>query len=118
MTVRELERIATVKASAAESLRELGVQLAAARNQSPGGGMQALFARVGADAALVDEWQQVLDVAARCQERNHENAVLLRARHAQVRAALFQLRGPSDPAIYGRRGEAGAGLPSRHFGAV
>lgn len=114
----QLERVSVTKASAAEMLRRLGVELTRLRERSPAKTMAELCARFPDRPNLARDWSELMSLAAQCQRRNQENAALLDARQQQVRTSLRVLRGDPVPGTYARGGAQAMGLAPRTLGSA
>lgn len=73
-----------------------------------------------ADAAdpIRERWQQLLELAARCQKANLGNGALLDERQSQLRRSLRSLPASAGNPLYGRSGGAGFTPGSRHLASA
>ena len=101
--VDSLARVCAAKAEAAASLQALSTALHKLCGCSDAAGIEARLRQQPASLTL---WQQLLQLAARCQQANLENGALLLERQVRVRSML-QLMQQGERPVYRRSGTAG-----------
>ena len=112
-----LEQIAGSKQTLVATLDGLETErrtlAAAAGCDVDGPGMEKLLRLCGADAALADAWQALLDTAARCEKSNRRNGAISLMRREQMRSAIAVLSGSTENVlVYGPAGrETGSTEP-------
>lgn len=83
------------------------------------GMLQWLRVQAGGDAATLSAtWQRLLDTAARAQELNRENGVLIETRLQHNQQLLSALASGAQPSLYGPDGQTRMGGPGRDLGKV
>lgn len=111
-----LEQVTATKSAAADALRRLGEPLL--RLRAAQGPLAAHFARLPEGPQLLADWQELLELAQRCQRANQDNAMLLEVRHRQVRQTLQNLRGDMPAQTYGRGGYGAVALGGQRLGSA
>lgn len=114
--VTRLETLTPTKADAAQRLQALGASLLQLRRSARAPGFDGWFATLR--SGLPALWSELLELAARCERANRDNAMLLGAREAQLKQTLRAFRPAGTPELYGRSGYAPLGLAARQFGAA
>jgi flagella synthesis protein FlgN len=74
-------------------------------------------ARERAGTQRLPEWQQLLELIAKCKQHNEHNGALVKARSEQVRIAIRALRG-AEPDLYGRSGHEPTSADARPLGSA
>lgn len=114
--VERLEAITRSKSEAASLLQTLGAALLQLRRGARAPGFDTWF--VSLRNGLPALWDELLELAGRCRAANHDNAVLLGSREAQLKQTLRAFRPAGTPELYGRSGYAPLGLGARQFGSA
>jgi len=96
-----LTRLCAAKAEAALTLQALSAQL----NKTCGGDATVVASHIEKNGSSTQrrQWQDLLKLAARCQQANLENGALLLERQVRVRSML-QLMQRDEKPLYGRGG--------------
>lgn len=99
-----LEQVSSEKSRAVAQLQKLSLQLSALPGIGGGAALEQAIARAGGE--LLRLWQELMTLAARCQQANITNGALIDARQAQVRWTLRHMLGGGTSAArtYGRSG--------------
>lgn len=101
--VEALTELNQSKSAAATQLHQLGVSLKKLCAGAEGKAVETFICRQTDGLELLARWQLLLQLAARCQQANLENGVLLLDRQQRVRASLQLIRQSPRP-LYGPAG--------------
>jgi len=101
--VETLVEVNHAKSTSAEQLHQLGISLKKMCHGAEGKAVESFICRQINGLELLARWQQLLQLADRCQKANLENGVLLQERQQRVRASLQMIRQAPRP-LYGRAG--------------
>lgn len=101
--VEALAELSQSKSAAAELMHHLGNSLRKMCGGAEGKAVESFICRQTNGLELLARWQLLLQLAARCQQANLENGVLLQDRQQRVRASLQLIRQLPRP-LYGRAG--------------
>lgn len=95
-----LEAVAADKAACVRGLDALEIERRKLASSTgfgiDGDGMQALLDWCGGAGETLDRWQELLEVAARCERQNRKNGAISHIRQEQIRAAIAVLSGNLD----------------------